>query len=107
LLCATNNDLDAEHVEGKFGRTGERTMKIPWDARDKHKQELDEEIEAHLQLAARERESRGEPAAQAAACARRELGNPALVHDLGYVDLEEKILQPLDNLFGPKVLPMS
>jgi len=24
-------------------------------------------------------------------------------YDLGYIDLEEKILQPLDNPFGPKV----
>jgi transposase InsO family protein len=28
-------------------------------------------------------------------------------YDLGYVDLEEKTLQPLANPFGPKVLPMS
>ena len=28
-------------------------------------------------------------------------------YDLGYIDLEEKSLQPLDNPFGPKVLPMS
>jgi transposase InsO family protein len=28
-------------------------------------------------------------------------------YDLGYVDLEEITLQPLDNPFGPKVLPMS
>jgi transposase InsO family protein len=28
-------------------------------------------------------------------------------YDLGYVDLEQKTLQPLDNPFGPKVLPMS
>ena len=28
-------------------------------------------------------------------------------YDLGYIDLEEKILQPLENPFGPKVLPMS
>jgi transposase InsO family protein len=28
-------------------------------------------------------------------------------YDLGYVDLEEKSLQPLQNPFGPKVLPMS
>jgi transposase InsO family protein len=27
-------------------------------------------------------------------------------YDLGYVDLEEKTLQPLDNPVGPKVLPM-
>ncbi len=27
-------------------------------------------------------------------------------YDLGYVDLEEKTLQPLENPFGPKVLPI-
>jgi hypothetical protein len=29
-----------------------------------------------------------------------------LRYDLGYIDLEEKILQPLDNPFGPRVLPI-
>jgi hypothetical protein len=28
-------------------------------------------------------------------------------YDLGYIDLEKKTLQPLENPFGPKVLPMS
>ena len=28
-------------------------------------------------------------------------------YDLGCIDLEEKTLQPLNNPFGPKVLPMS
>jgi transposase InsO family protein len=28
-------------------------------------------------------------------------------YDLGYIDLEEKALQPLDNPFGPRVSPMS
>jgi hypothetical protein len=28
-------------------------------------------------------------------------------YDLGYVDLEERTLQPLGNPFGAKVLPMS
>ncbi len=28
-------------------------------------------------------------------------------YDLGYIDLEEKTLQPLDNPFGPRLLPMS
>ena len=28
-------------------------------------------------------------------------------YDLGYIDLEEKTLQPPPNPFGPKVLPMS
>jgi hypothetical protein len=27
-------------------------------------------------------------------------------YDLGYVDLEERTLQPLHSPFGPKVLPM-
>jgi len=28
-------------------------------------------------------------------------------HDLGYIELEQRTLQPLDNPFGPKLLPMS
>ena len=28
-------------------------------------------------------------------------------YDLGYIDLEERTLQPLDNPFGPKLSPMS
>jgi hypothetical protein len=28
-------------------------------------------------------------------------------YDLGFIDLEQKTLQPLDNPFGPKLLPMS
>jgi len=28
-------------------------------------------------------------------------------YDLGFIDLEQKTVQPLDNPFGPKVLPMS
>jgi hypothetical protein len=27
-------------------------------------------------------------------------------YDLGYIDLEQKTLQPLDNPFGPRLLPM-
>ena len=30
-----------------------------------------------------------------------------LQYDLGYIDLEQKTLQPLDNPFGPGVSPMS
>jgi len=26
-------------------------------------------------------------------------------YDLGYVDLEQKTLRPLDNPFGPRLLP--
>ena len=28
-------------------------------------------------------------------------------YDLGYIDLEQKTLQALDNPFGPRLLPMS
>jgi hypothetical protein len=28
-------------------------------------------------------------------------------HDLGYFDLETRVLEPLENPLGPKVLPMS
>jgi hypothetical protein len=28
-------------------------------------------------------------------------------YDLGYIDLEQKTLQPLDNPFDPRLLPMS
>ncbi len=28
-------------------------------------------------------------------------------HDLGFIDLEQKTLQPPDNPFGPRSLPMS
>ena len=27
-------------------------------------------------------------------------------YDLGYIDLEQKTLQPLDNPFGPRLSPM-
>ena len=28
-------------------------------------------------------------------------------YDLGYIDLDQKTLQPLDNPFGPRLSPMS
>jgi hypothetical protein len=28
-------------------------------------------------------------------------------YDLGYIDLEQRTLQPLDNPFGPRLSPMS
>jgi hypothetical protein len=30
-----------------------------------------------------------------------------IAHDLGYIDLEQKTLQPIHNPFGPIVSPMS
>lgn len=57
-------------------------MKFPWDARDKRKQELDAEIDSHLQMSARDREARGESAVRAAESARRELGNAGVVREV-------------------------
>src|ERR1043166_5760549 len=44
--------------------------------------ELDEEISAHLAMAAQDRIARGESPAEAARNARRELGNEALVKEI-------------------------
>ena len=30
-----------------------------------------------------------------------------MAHDLGYIDLEQRTLQTIDNPFGPRLLPMS
>ena len=30
-----------------------------------------------------------------------------MLHDLGYIDLEQKTLQTIDNPFGTRLLPMS
>jgi hypothetical protein len=37
----------------------------------------------------------------------RKTGYKIFDHDLGYIDLEQKSLQPLDNPFGPRLSPMS
>jgi hypothetical protein len=34
------------------------------------------------------------------------LGRKKLDYDLGYFDLETPVLEPFENLFGPKLLPM-
>jgi predicted permease len=57
-------------------------MKFGWGARDRRKEELAEEIESHLQMAARDREDRAETALQAAVAARKELGNAGLIQDV-------------------------
>jgi predicted permease len=49
--------------------------------RRKKVEELDDEIESHLKMAARERVERGESSAQAEVSARRELGNVGLVKE--------------------------
>jgi hypothetical protein len=48
----------------------------------------------------------GEGASQSKLRVRRRGTSSFMDYDLGYIDLEEKTLQPLDNPFGPKVLPM-
>ena len=65
-------------------------MKWPWR---KRYEELDEEIRAHIEMSAREREERGELAEEARAAARREFGNVGLVAETtrdtwGYVWIE-------------------
>src|ERR1700735_1077388 len=81
-------------------------MKLPWDARDQRKQELDEEIQSHLQMSAHDREARGDPADQAAASARRELGNAALVREVTHDQWRWGWLEALwqDVRFGARLL---
>jgi len=57
-------------------------MKFPWGDGEQRKKELNEEIASHLQMAARDREARGESPAQAGESARRELGNAGVVQDV-------------------------
>ena len=71
--------------------------------------ELEEEVRAHLQLAARDRVERGEAPADAAASARREFGNVMLVREStrdswGWTSLE-RLLQ--DLRYGIRVLRQS
>jgi predicted permease len=56
-------------------------MKFPvW--RRRREEELEEEIQSHLVMAARDRVERGEPAEHAQAAARREFGNVSLVKEV-------------------------
>jgi predicted permease len=57
-------------------------MKFVWGGPERRKQELSEEIAAHFQMAARDREARGESPSQARAAAQRELGNAAVIQDV-------------------------
>jgi predicted permease len=57
-------------------------MRLPfWRRRRRRERELDEEIRAHLEMAARERMERGEPPEEARQAARREFGNVGLVKE--------------------------
>src|SRR5271155_757803 len=63
-------------------RRGERGMKFFWGDGEKRKKELAEEIGSHLQMAARDREARGESPAEARVAALRELGNAGVIQDV-------------------------
>ena len=56
-------------------------MKFPWSDREQRKEALAEEIASHLQMAASDREARGESPARARESARRELGNAGVIQD--------------------------
>src|SRR5207253_901010 len=66
-------------------------MRFPWRRRD---EELDEEIQSHLRMAAHDRVERGETLEQAEAATLREFGNVGLVKEVtramwGWAWLEE------------------
>jgi len=84
-------------------------MNFPPDGREKRKQELDEEINSHLNMAARDREERGESAAQAAESARRELGNASLVREVTHDQWAWSWLEQLaqDVKYGCRVMRRS
>src|SRR5260370_16704688 len=50
-----------------------------WKRRD---QDLEDELQAHLRMAAQDRRERGEPAGEAEDAARRELGNALLIKEV-------------------------
>jgi putative ABC transport system permease protein len=56
-------------------------MRLPWSDR-KRRQDLDEELQSHLEMAALERVEQGEDENEAARAARREFGNMGLVKDV-------------------------
>jgi predicted permease len=80
-------------------------MKFPWQ-RNHKQQELEQELQSHLQMAASERVERGESAERAQQAARREFGNVDLVQQVtrdqwGWRWLEE-LLQ--DLRYGARML---
>ncbi|HMF08020.1 MAG TPA: permease prefix domain 1-containing protein, partial [Thermoanaerobaculia bacterium] len=87
-------------------------MRLPgigrW-SRKRRDEELDEEVDAHLRMAQADRVSAGESASEAAANARREFGNIALVKEItreirGGMWLERWIQ---DLAFGLRMLSRS
>jgi len=57
-------------------------MRPPWIRFAKQKDELSEELRAHLQMAIAHRMERGEPEAEARRNAMREMGNVSLIQDV-------------------------
>jgi predicted permease len=57
-------------------------MKFTRGESEKQRKELQEEIASHLQMAARDRQARGESHEQADAAAQRELGNAGMIQDV-------------------------
>ncbi len=57
-------------------------MRIPLWRRNERDEELEEEIQSHLQMAIRERVERGQTAEEAQAAARREFGNVGLIKEV-------------------------
>ncbi len=84
-------------------------MKFLWGARERRNKELNEEIAGHFQMAARDRETRGESPAQAGEAARRELGNAAVIQDVTHDQWAwtglENVLQ--DVRYGARTLRKS
>ena len=77
--------------------------------RERRRRELNEEIAGHLQMAARDREERGESRAGADAAARRELGNAGVIQDVTHDQWAwtwlENLLQ--DLRYGARTLRKS
>src|SRR5271169_4270134 len=84
-------------------------MKFLWGWRERRKNELNEEIAGYLQMAARDREARGESSEHAHAAARRELGNAGVVQDVTHDQWAwtwlENLLQ--DLRYGARTLVKS
>ena len=81
-------------------------MNFKFWRRPRHEKELDEELQAHLRMAAQERMESGESRADAESTARREMGNEGLIKDatrevwgLGWM---ERLIQ--DLRYGLRVL---
>src|SRR6516165_6702373 len=79
---------------------------MSFDFWKRREQDLDDELQSHLRMAAQERMERGEPADEAHASARRELGNTGLIKEVtratwGSIGLE-RVIQ--DVRFGWRTL---